>query len=180
MKKRLKIFVAVITGVILLSVTLRFIGFRVMRYELGKDSMFPTIAGGDLCLCVMNRHYSATDLEPGMIILFKHKGYSHLLTKRIIAREGDLIEIRGSKTFVNGQALDEPYLGNVSITEEYGDVKKVKVPTNKLFVMGDNREHSRDSRHSQFGLVDVNQIVGKPLLVLWSEDKDKIGRQLQK
>lgn len=178
-KKALKILAIVILAIILLSVTLRIMGFRAMRYELGKDSMSPTIAGGDICLCVMNRQYSAPDLQPGMIILFRHKGYSHVLTKRIIAREGDLIEFQGSKAIVNGHALDEIYLENVSMTKEFGDVKRVKVPQNRLFVMGDNREHSLDSRHSEFGLIDVSQVVGKPLLVLWSGNKKKIGKRLQ-
>jgi signal peptidase I len=170
----------VILAIILLSVALRIMGFRAMRYELGKDSMSPTIAGGDICLSAMNRKYNAEDLKPGMIVLFRHRGYSHLLTKRIIAREGDLVEFRGSKTFVNGHALDEPYLENVSVLKKTGDVKRVKVPQNKLFVMGDNRKRSLDSRYSEFGLIDVNQIVGKPLLVLWSDNKKRIGTRLQK
>jgi signal peptidase I len=63
--------------------------------------------------------------------------------------------------------------------KEQGDVNKVRVPKNSLFVMGDNREHSLDSRYSEFGLIDVNQIVGKPLWVLWSDNKKKIGTRLQ-
>jgi signal peptidase I len=179
-KKGLRIIVVVIIALILISATFRIMGFRALRYELGKDSMSPTIAGGDICLSVLNRKYSAADLRPGMIILFRHKGYSHLLTKRIIAGEGDLVEFRGLKTFVNRHVLNESYLENDSIRKEYGDVKKIEVPPNKLFVMGDNREHSLDSRYSKFGLIDVNQIVGKPLLFLWSDNKKKIGTRLQK
>jgi signal peptidase I len=179
MKKGLKIFSIVIIVTISLAVVLRAMGFRSMRYEHGKDSMSPTIAGGDICLSVMNRQYSAADLKPGMIVLIRHQGYSHLLTKRIIAQGGDLVEFRGQKTFVNGNELDESYIGNDSVATSSEDIKKINVPPNKLFVMGDNREHSLDSRHSKFGLIDVNQVVGKPLVILWSDNKKRIGKLLQ-
>jgi len=179
MKKGLRILAIAIIAIISLAVALRVIGFRSMCYEQGKDSMSPTIAGGDICLSIINKQYLSADLKPGMIVLLRHKNYSHLLTKRIIALGGDLVEIQGSTTVVNGLTLDEPYLGTASMTKELGDVKKIRIPPDKLFVMGDNRDNSMDSRFSQFGLIDVNQVVGKPLLVLWSQDKKKIGKWLQ-
>jgi len=179
MKKGLRILAIAIIAIISLAVALRVIGFRSMRYEQGKDSMSPTIAGGDICLSIINKQYLSVELKPGMIVLLRHKNYSHLLTKRIIALGGDLVQIQGSSTVVNGLTLDEPYLGTASMTKELGDVKKIRIPPDKLFVMGDNRDNSMDSRFSQFGLIDVNQVVGKPLLVLWSQDKKKIGKWLQ-
>lgn len=175
----MKIIGTVFIVTIVLAFALRILGFRSMRYVRGKNSMCPTIAAEDICLCFMKKEFCASELHRGMIVLFKHEGSSFLLTKRIIAVEGDIIEIRENKTFVNGEKLDESYIRRDTVIRDGGNVNKVQVPPSKLFVMGDNRENSMDSRYSQFGLIDVNQVVGKPLLILWSNNRRNIGKWLQ-
>ncbi len=177
MRKRWKWIAIIIVILICLAGALRLMGFRTMRYEAGKSSMVPTISPEDMCLCVIGRDYSSPELRHGGIVLFRHAIAPYLLTKRIIGKEGDFVEIQGNKTFVNGALLDEPYIRPGAEGTDYGDVKEIRVPPNKLFLMGDNRGISLDSRYSEFGLVDVKQVVGKPLLILWSKDKRNIGKR---
>lgn len=83
------------------------------------------------------------------------------LIKRVIALPGEVIEIRRNQVFINGQALDEPYLGNVRQVD-YGPIQ---VPDDSVFVMGDNRSVSRDSR--AFGPVTLDQIWGRAWISYW-------------
>jgi signal peptidase I len=134
----------------------------------------------------MKHRYSSKDLKRGMVILFPKEGYKFLLTKRIIALENQMIAIHEQGTFINGEKIQEPYAfysgGKPSgINRPHGtsEVEAVKVPPGKLFVMGDNRDNSLDSRDPEFGFVDVKDIVGQPLRALWARDKRRIGRPIK-
>lgn len=83
--------------------------------------------------------------------------------KRVIAVAGDTVQIKEDGVYVNGKRLDEPYVNNAE-APYYGNVndflkKGVTVPDDMIFVMGDNRNHSADSR--QLGCVPVNDVIGK-------------------
>ena len=84
------------------------------------------------------------------------------LIKRIIARGGETIEIRQNRVYIDGQPLDEPYLKDGSSMPSYGPFT---VPEGWVFVMGDNRSSSSDSR--VFGPVDEGEIVGKAFARVW-------------
>ena len=159
----------------------RSLGYRVYKYPPGSASMHPNISPGDVCLCKVNMKFKYDELKRGMIVLLKHENYNHFLTKRIIAKENEVIEIRGGKTYINKKIFREPY-ANFSIADiadnKMIDVDSLHVDVNKVFVMGDNRNYSMDSRYSSFGLVDFKDIVGKPLMFFWSKDKSKVGRSL--
>ena len=176
--KKIKIIGIFLVFVIVMAFGLRLAGYRAYRYIEGKHSMVPTIQPGDVCLCYFHGNYTAEDIKPGMVVLFAHRDYPYFLTKRIIAVENDLIETESEKTLVNGSPIDEPYAFFETPGAGSGDVNSVRVPENKLFVMGDNRSGSLDSRCSEFGLVDIDQIKGKPLIILWSRDKRRIGKRL--
>jgi len=139
--------------------------------------MQPTLSPGDVCLCITGKKYDMPELKSGMIILLTHENYDYLLTKRIIAMENDLIEIRDGVTWVNHQPLEESYtqISDIkNIDSSFFTVDSVRVGKDYLFVMGDNRNHSMDSRNAGFGLVHINNVVGRPLLILWSENHGKI------
>jgi len=185
MNKALKILFLTIFVIVVLLVLMRFAGYRPMKYpaDVG-NSMHPTISPGDIWLCRIKRGYAPKDLKQGMVIIFSKKDFDFLLTKRIIALENQTVEIKGRTTFVDGEEIAEPYTvysgGNPSgMNRPHGTsaIGPIKVPPGKLFVMGDNRNNSFDSRDPEFGFVDVKDIVGQPILILWARDMSRIGRR---
>jgi signal peptidase I len=183
-KKVFKILFLAIGILALLFVGARLAGYRALRYpsEAG-NSMSPTVSPGDVWLCRMKRGFSSGDLKPGMVILFPKEGFRSLLTKRIIALENQAVEVRERAVFVDGQEIMEPYAffsgekpTGFNAPHDASRVETTVVPPGQLFVMGDNRDNSFDSRDPRFGLVDVKDIVGRPLLILWAKEKSRIGR----
>lgn len=82
--------------------------------------------------------------------------------KRVIGISGDMVEGREGKVFVNGEAIDEPYLPEGTTTSDFGPAE---IPEGMVFVMGDNRANSDDSRG--FGPVDADKIVGRAFVLIW-------------
>lgn len=81
--------------------------------------------------------------------------------KRVIALPGETVEGKDGRIFVNGKVLDEPYLNEVAVDS----FEPKKVPDGMLWVMGDNRNHSSDSR--AFGTIDEDDVVGRAILRIW-------------
>lgn len=81
------------------------------------------------------------------------------LVKRVIGIEGDEVDIKDGYVYLNGKRLEEPYVNGETLSREFN--LPVKVGHNKLFVLGDNRPVSKDSR--KFGLIDIKQVEGKAI-----------------
>ena len=128
-------------------------------------SMERTVLIGDHLL--VNRvSYRFQQLRRGEVISFRAPGKRNAIyLKRVVALGGDRVEIRDGVVFVNDARASEPYVEHVARCCERGD-SNVVVPQDKIFVLGDNRDRSEDSRY--FGPVPVRSIVGKPVMVLWS------------
>lgn len=121
------------------------------------DSMYPTYSNGKSLLM---KKTGLDNLENGDIIVFKNKSTNgELFIKRIIAKSGDQIMINGLKVFLNGEILDESYV-NDYYEEVYTGV--IEIPEGFVYVMGDNRDNSVDSRN--IGLISKEDIVGKIIL----------------
>ncbi|MCS6860781.1 MAG: signal peptidase I [Abditibacteriales bacterium] len=86
---------------------------------------------------------------------------SDVVVKRIIGLPGDRVEIRGGQVYVNGEPLDEPYVDHRLVYEAF----RYTVPEGAVFVLGDNRSNSEDSR--DHGAVSITNIVGKAVCVIW-------------
>ena len=132
------------------------------------DSMLPTLHENDY-LIINKIGYKIGEPKNGDVIVFKsdlekNDGTTKDLVKRIIGVAGDKVVIKYGKVYLNDKLLDETYLSEGMDTT--GDVDIV-VPEGKLFVLGDNREVSLDSRYEQVGLVDVNDVEGKVLVRLY-------------
>ena len=99
----------------------------------------------------------------GDIVVFRPGGQDRrLLVKRVIGLPGDQISFEGEYVFRNGEKLDEPYLQTEGVT--YSDTERFSVPDGCIFVMGDNRLHSRDSRYMENPFIPVKNILAKELV----------------
>lgn len=139
--------------------------FPVMRIH--NDAMSPTFSSGDVVVSLKGESWSRGDV---IAFYFNDK----LLVKRIIAVAGDVISIAedGSVT-LNGEALSEPYV-SVQALGECDLEMPYTVPEDRVFVMGDQRELSLDSRSSAIGCVAPEQIVGRIWMRVWPLDKFEI------
>lgn len=141
--------------------------FRIV--DVDGDSMNPTLYNADK-LVVSDVFYKP---KQGDIVIFRKDEYkSEALVKRVIATEGQTIDIdfdRG-RVYVDGQLLDEPYIAE--LTKNQLDFNGPQtVPEGCVFVMGDNRNASSDSRRAAIGMVDERLIVGKVLFRLFPLDR---------
>ncbi|MCD8344519.1 MAG: signal peptidase I [Oscillospiraceae bacterium] len=128
--------------------------------QVSGSSMEPTLSDNDIILLI-----KTDNLTTGDLIGFYYQ--NKLLLKRVIGVAGDVIDIdeEGNVT-VNGELIDEPYVTNKSIGE--CDITlPYQVPENRVFVMGDNRTTSIDSRSSVIGCIEEDQIVGKVLVRIY-------------
>lgn len=131
------------------------------------DSMYPTLHNGDTLL-LQSAGY--TPKQGDLVVLNKQFGaFDEPIVKRIIALGGQTVSIdyRAGTVSVDGQVLDEPYIAEAM--EEPGDIyltiRELTVPEGAVFVMGDNRNHSSDSRDERLGAVDQRYIIGKVIMV---------------
>lgn len=159
------------------------LGIRVFKVPSG--SMIPTCKIGDMIVFSIN-YYKSVDIQMGDIVTFNHNLPN--IIKRAIAFPGDTVEIRNKELYINTDLINEPYvvfLGKQNIVSEFNRmhqfdnfIQKV-IPENKLFVLGDNRDISYDSRDPSFGLIDIKSVNHKPLFILWSKDKSRIGKKIK-
>ncbi|MDO4482554.1 MAG: signal peptidase I [Bacillota bacterium] len=138
------------------------------------QSMEPTLENNDY-LIVKSSSLLGTVPEYGDLIVFNSKvaskeGYTRLL-KRVIGLPGDTIEIKDGTVFRNGAPLKEDYLKETGTT---GNLEKFKVEENRVFVMGDNRANSLDSRNRMLGTIGFEDIIGTAEFRLFP--LSKIGR----
>lgn len=136
--------------------------FIVKPFTVHQSSMEPTLADGDRIL--INRlSYSLREPERGDVVVFHSPlDDSQDLVKRVVGIPGDTISVRDGDLYVNGAAVDEPYLLQRGFR---GGLTEALVPLGTVFVLGDNRDESGDSRI--FGPISVESIVGCAFAVYW-------------
>ena len=173
---------------VLLALVIR--AFVVQAFTIPSGSMMDTLLVGDYILVnkfLYGPEIPFTDAHlPGLrspsrgdIIVFKYPNdETRDFIKRIIAVGGETVQIKDNRAYVDGKALDEPYVrpGSVSTTPAghcgylYG-CDPIVVPPGAFFVMGDNRDNSQDSRY--WGFVKAEKIRGKAFLIYWSWNGDR-------
>ena len=198
-RKLLKEYVEAIVIALLLALVIR--TFVVQAFKIPSGSMIPTLLIGDHIL--VNKFIYGIKIpftekkvlmfnkpERGDVIVFKYpENPQKDFIKRVIAVEGETIEEKDKIVYVNGKILNEPYAhhydrylrpGGHDPRDTFGPVT---VPEDKVFVMGDNRDQSYDSRY--WGFVDLNDIRGEAFIIYWSWDTNdwvrfnRIGRLIQ-
>lgn len=176
---------------IFLSLLLAFFILQLIRPTLvNGQSMDSTLKDGDFI--IINRNsYMFSSPSRGDIIVFrsdfdeevKSSIFKKILTgeyndkknlvKRVIGVGGDKIKIHNKRVYVNDKLIDEKYLNKENINNTEGEMDIV-VPKGKVFVLGDNREVSLDSRYESVGFINVSDIVGKPFIRLFPFNKIKL------
>lgn len=157
-RRTLKSTVAVLLVVAAIAVLVATLWMPVL--QIYGSSMVPTLEDGQIVISVKTSNFQFGD-----IVAFYHE--NKLLIKRFIAGSSDWVNIdEDGNVFVNDEKLDEPYLtekafGNTNIELPY------QVPDQRLFLMGDNRDVSIDSRNTAVGCVAADQIVGKVVFRIW-------------
>ncbi len=134
-------------------------------------SMKETLVDGDRLLLISNLLYQ----EPkyGDIIVASKDSFRNgeNIIKRVIATEGQTVDIDfiTGTVYVDGEAIEEPYIRNLT-TDPEGTEFPLTVAEGCVFVMGDNRKDSMDSRHPSIGLIDEREILGKAVLLIFPGD----------
>jgi len=135
-------------------------------------SMYPTIQPHNY-LIISKIPYMQGTPEYGDIIVFKatiayEGGEEKDLIKRVIGLPGDIIEVDGGEVYRNGEALEEPYING---GETPGDIGPVTVSDGCIYVMGDNRPVSLDSRDPSLGEIPMDDVLGKAEIRLFPFDE---------
>ena len=151
-------------------------------YRIPASSMEPALIVGDHFIATMG-YYKSERPKRGDVIVFQNpKEPSKELVRRVIGLEGEKVQIIQDKIYVNDKLTNDPWgsferrdlSGRLSFLESFGPVR---VPIGSLFVLGDNRHNSQDSRF--WGLVDLNKVRGKALYLYWAKEKSRIGMEIR-
>ena len=193
-KSTLREYVEAIVVALLLALVLR--AYVIEAFKIPSGSMIPTLLVGDHLL--VNKLVYGFDLpfvddkvlvyrEPRLydIIVFKYpKDPEKNFIKRVIGTGGDTLEVKSKKVYVNGEPVRDSFVqhtdfgvlpSRMSKRDNFGPVT---VPEGKVFVLGDNRDDSHDSRY--WGFVDLNEIKGKAMFIYWSWDGDRSRPRLKR
>ena len=181
-------FLGELPGLIVMAFVLALLikTFLVQAFFIPSGSMEPTLVPGDRVL-VLKVPYYFSEPDRGDIIVFEDPdpsgvpdrgvvgGFFHWMfeglgvqrpdsedfIKRVVGTPGDTVWGKDGQVYVNNEPIEEPYL-----TQPTDDFKKRTVPSGKLFVMGDNRGNSLDSRFS-LGFVPIDNVIGKAEIIIW-------------
>jgi len=160
-------WVVVIIGAVVVAILIK--TFVVQAFRIPSESMTPTLEIGDRVM-VNKLSYDAHDLNRGDVVVFNRPpglpsgpDDPKDLIKRVIGLPGDTVVAKDGSMYVNDKRLEEPYLPETAKTYNLDD--PVEIPEGEVWVMGDNRTNSEDSR--AFGPIDTDSIVGRAFMVMW-------------
>jgi signal peptidase I len=167
----------VIVGAVVLAMLVK--TFVLQAFYIPSQSMATTLETGDRVL-VNKLAYTFGDVSRGDVVVFERPPTETTsdipdLIKRVVGLPGDSLVIKDSTVYVNGSALEEPYLepGTITSTDAApntcSDADPCIVPESMVWVMGDNRPDSKDSRF--FGPIEESTIVGKAFVTIWPLDR---------
>lgn len=165
---------SVLAVVLLFTFVIRLIG-------VDGHSMVPTLQDGDRLLVLNAMLYD--DYKAGdIVVLRKDTFMEEPIVKRVIATQGQTVDIdfTTGTVIVDGTALEEDYINELTFLEE-GTVFPLTVPEGAIFVLGDNRNHSSDSRDSRLGTVDTRYVIGRAVFLAFpgadaTTEKRSFGR----
>ena len=152
--------------------------FVIRMMGVDGHSMLNTLQHGDRLLVVNSMLYH--DYKYGDIVILRKDGVfdDDPIVKRVIAVEGQTVDIDfvSGAVYVDGELLEEDYINEPTYVEE-GTEFPLTVPEGSIFVMGDNRNHSSDSRSSDLGTVDTRYVIGKAVFLLFPGADEATGQR---
>jgi signal peptidase I len=172
-------WVAVIVGALVVALVVK--TFLFQAFYIPSASMEPTLEKGDRVL-VNKLSYDLHDVNRGDVVVFElpddkigPDGIKDLI-KRVVGLPGDTIETRDGVVYVNDRRLEEPYLADGTRTGDPTNgnnpaIDRQVVPEGTVFVMGDNRSNSHDSRYADRGPIPIDSIVGRAFILVWPPGK---------
>jgi signal peptidase I len=172
-------WVAVIVGALVVALVVK--TFLFQAFYIPSASMEPTLEKGDRVL-VNKLSYDLHDVNRGDVVVFElpedkigPDGIKDLI-KRVVGLPGDTIETRDGVVYVNDRRLEEPYLADGTRTGDPTNgnnpaIDRQVVPDGTVFVMGDNRSNSHDSRYADRGPIPIDSIVGRAFILVWPPGK---------
>ena len=146
--------------------------FLVEPYMVSGNSMYPSLHNRER-LVVDKLSYFFSEPVKGEIVVFRFpKDQSRDFIKRVIATGGDTIEMRSGKVMVNGHQVEEDYIWKEDPKgKNLSDFRKTVVPNGTIFVLGDNRNNSEDSRFKDVDFVPLKLVKGRALAAFWPLDR---------
>lgn len=168
MRRTLLSVLAMVVLIVALSWGLRTFVFQ--AYEIPSGSMEETIMTGDMVFSEKVSYYVGQPQQGDIVTFTDPEIASRTLIKRVIATEGQTVDLRDGNVYVDGVKLNEPYTDgkpSYPLTSAYGTsiTYPYTIPEGEVWVMGDNRTNSQDSRY--FGSIPVDTITGKAVLTYW-------------
>lgn len=164
-KDELLSWVKVILTALLIAIVLRTFVFQMAL--VNQISMEPTLHEGQM-LIISKINYFIGEPQRGEIIVLKDDVENKLLIKRVIGLPGEKVQLKDGKVYINAKELQPDY--TASPTYAYTQ-DEWTLPSGEYFVLGDNREHSRDSRLENVGMVEREDIVGRAVYRIWPFNK---------
>jgi len=162
-------WVAVIVGALVVALVVK--TFLFQAFYIPSASMEPTLEKGDRVL-VNKLSYDLHDINRGDIVVFElpadkvgPDGIKDLI-KRVIGLPGEVIESRDGVVYIDDKRLEEPYLPD-GVTTNQPAIDRTTVPDDHIFVMGDNRDNSMDSRYPSRGPIPIDTVVGRAFIQVW-------------
>ena len=150
--------------VVLTALSIR--SFLAEPIRVDGDSMIPTLINNEDML-VEKVGYWFSDPSRGDMVICYYPGYTESCVKRVIGLPGETVSITGGLIYINGVALDESDYWNGEIV---GDMDPITVGAREVFVVGDNRNGSKDSRNPAVGCIPYAKVVGRVVAVVWPFD----------
>ena len=148
-------------------------------FKFATTSMMPTVHKDDF-LMADPRAYDSHMPQRGDLIVFIYPGdLSKQFLMRVIAIEGETVEIKNKQVFIDGQPLQESYKihEDSAVDNSRDNFGPLRIPARHCFVLGDNRDNSNDSRF--WGALPLADVKGRALYVYWAKDKTRIGLTLK-
>ena len=151
--------------------------FGIVPYRIPSKSMIPTLQVGDFIL-VKAGAYTSEIPDINDVIVFKYPNNRNRdYVMRVVARGGENMTLSNGNLIVDGKHIDQSYLDPENTINTNSIEVSIDVPEGHLFVLGDNRDHSNDSRY--WGFVPIEDVVGKVSMIWMSEDIDRIGKYVE-